>query len=602
MTSVAQSDIDFSYADRSVKYSYSGTARAETYDVAVRLDGECFGGKTLVSVSVPVQGGSDISGCRVWLSNSLNSTIQGGKSLNNPDILAMPVKLKNGMLSVTLPEPFEIPQTGVYVGYTFTADTVGEGSESAAPVAGVSPAVTDGFYIHTSQSYPVWQAGGNEWGITSPLAMKIEGDFPAVEARLSADAGTYYVKAGETVLPVCVNVISTGTAPISELTFKYKTDADVSEYTLCPNEPLRLQWGIATPLELILPLSVTKGKHSVDVSLTGINGQALSGDGLTAVAGVEALECVPEHRPLMEEYTGLWCGACPRGLAAMQYMEKKWPERFIAMSYHNDDEMAVMTGSEYPYTVPSLPAAWLDRERKVDAYHGLGDVSSGFGLEQAWLEASARFTPADVSVEALWADEAHTLIEAKADVRFVMTPKGLCHIEYTLLADGLNESAWIQRNYYSGQPGYDELEEMRPFVEGELRVRDVTFDGVVAATSRIGEERPVAFTPVAETPMEFTHTFDTTAAHSLTGYDMVGNAGRLRVVASVVDDNTGRVFNSAVAEVYDPAGVQQSVCTQGMEVSYYDTLGIRLSQPAGLCVERRVMADGTVISVLRRFP
>lgn len=514
--------IEFSYADLNETCVYLGTSQTETYDIAIHLDGERFAGKSLTSVRVPVRGDSDISGCRVWLSKSLNASVQAGKSLNSPDILSVPAKLKDGFLSVSLPERFEIPEGGVYVGYTFSADVTAEGGEASAPVAGVRPAAADGFYVHTSKSYPVWRDGGAEWGIASVLSVGIEGDFSAIEMSLLPDAGEYNVKAGESVLPVNVKVVSCGTGPICEMDFSYTANGKEQTYRFEPAEPLKLQWGIPSDVEMWLPVDLPKGPHKVTLRLDRVNGVAQTGESLVAEAGVDALEYVPEHRPLMEEYTGLWCGACPRGLAAMQYMEKKWPGRFIAMSYHNDDEMSVMESGAYPYTVPSLPAAWFDRERKVDPY--LGVRTSGFGLEDAWLEASSRFTPADVSVTASWSDEAHTIVNVKADVRFVKAHHSACRMEYTLLADGLSESDWRQKNYYSGQSGYDELEEMKPFVQGDLMVLDVVFDGVVAATSRVVDDVPVVFTPVPDTDMDFAYSFDAHKAVSLTGYDMAGEA------------------------------------------------------------------------------
>lgn len=588
----APSSIKFSYADLEAPQTTRGTMTAETYDVAVRLDGSLFAGKRLTAVSVPLPGGSDISSCRVWLSKALAADMHGGKSVNRPDLLSVPAKVKNDRLELKLPESYAISADGVYVGYTFTVDAVPEGAASGSPVVGVEGTVPGGLYIHTSKTNPVWGEGGAQWNLASALTLTIEGEFPALDLRVLPDAGSYNVKAGEAPLPVQVQVANRGTAALTELTFAYSVAGQEGTVTCTPGCPLRLQWGIFTPLELSLPVSLEKGRHEVSLTLRSANGKPAESKLLTATAGVDALEYVPEHRPLMEEFTGLWCGACPRGLAAMQYMEKKWPGRFIALSYHSGDDMEVMESADYPLSVASLPSAWLDRGLKIDPYHGTGTV--GFGLEQAWLAASARFTPADVSVTADWTDEAHTAVAAKATVKFIKAVETPCRVEYTLLADGLSDPAWIQSNYYSGREGYDDLEEMRPFVEGQHALPGLTFDGVVVATSRLDEAASGAFEPKPDTPRTVAYTFCLTDLRSLTGCDLAAKAKTLRVVASVVDAVTGRVLNSAIATVgVDPAAVTLPAAPASGATEYYDLQGIRL---------RRAPAAGPYITRIPGAP
>ncbi|MCP1997127.1 Omp28-related outer membrane protein [Flavobacterium sp. HSC-61S13] len=46
-----------------------------------------------------------------------------------------------------------------------------------------------------------------------------------------------------------------------------------------------------------------------------------------------------EHKVLVEDFTGTWCGWCPRVAHAIEESEKLYPESFVAIALHNGDNM-----------------------------------------------------------------------------------------------------------------------------------------------------------------------------------------------------------------------------------------------------------------------
>ena len=42
-----------------------------------------------------------------------------------------------------------------------------------------------------------------------------------------------------------------------------------------------------------------------------------------ATTPVFVLNTLPRHRSLLEEYTGLWCGWCPRGFVALELLKEQ---------------------------------------------------------------------------------------------------------------------------------------------------------------------------------------------------------------------------------------------------------------------------------------
>src|SRR5699024_9086047 len=106
------------------------------------------------------------------------------------------------------------------------------------------------------------------------------------------------------------------------------------------------------------------GEHNITVSVSNINGQGADadssndmGDALTYVVSQDVTKMV-----VFEEGTGTWCGYCPRGIVAMEYMydnSNQFPN-FIGIAVHNQDPMMV---AEYDNgaNFPGFPNSNVDR-------------------------------------------------------------------------------------------------------------------------------------------------------------------------------------------------------------------------------------------------
>ena len=77
----------------------------------------------------------------------------------------------------------------------------------------------------------------------------------------------------------------------------------------------------------------------------------------SAIAGSARDNLTTQHRPLIEEYTGTWCGWCPRGFTGMEMLRETFGEDFIGVAIHNQDPMAVLTTSQYPSNIQGFPSA-----------------------------------------------------------------------------------------------------------------------------------------------------------------------------------------------------------------------------------------------------
>ena len=108
---------------------------------------------------------------------------------------------------------------------------------------------------------------------------------------------------------------------------------------------------------------------------------------------------VPVHRPLIEEYTGTWCGWCVRGLVGMELLRQRFGDEFIGVAYHNDDPMEIMYTNDFPSSFWGYPTAFIERSREVDPFYGFSGYSAGIVNDMEQYAAIA--VNADAAVNAV---------------------------------------------------------------------------------------------------------------------------------------------------------------------------------------------------------
>lgn len=80
------------------------------------------------------------------------------------------------------------------------------------------------------------------------------------------------------------------------------------------------------------PMPLKKGESTPYTITAVINGEIQ----LVSVY-VAALLFEPHKRVLIEEGTGAWCGNCPRGILALEYIERILPNHVVPEDVHNGD-------------------------------------------------------------------------------------------------------------------------------------------------------------------------------------------------------------------------------------------------------------------------
>ncbi len=579
-----------------------GTPIKQDYDVATRLDGKLFKGLYVEAVRVPMGEMENLSGLKIWLTKKLALETVDGKKTNVADIVteaAEPTDAgEDGWWEVQLAEPYQLDGEDIYVGYSFNMDELDDTNKR--PVKITTELHEGGCYVHTSRSYRNWTDVSD---MCSSIMGVVLSGAPQNAAAVSAE-GAYFGAVGKKT-QVTFLLENHGAAGISNVDYTYEYDGKTYEGHTDLTYPVSSVYNAASYFSFTVPEVAEKAYYPLNLTITKVNGGENNDAARSVTQDVSIFNVVPKRLSVLEEYTGTWCGYCPRGIVGLEVMHRLYPDDFIALSYHNQDPMEVVTADNYPSVISNFPEAYLDRQYFVDAYGGVTSGAETFGIDKAWLAACDMVAEGSIDVRA-WLNSDKSAVEISAGATFPLAvEKAKYAVELVLVADSLTGTTakWYQHNYYAdGQQGYFPEPEFQQFINGEEYVTGIKYNDVVVATTRLLDgltylpeyveadkryetEATVAFSRVINTSLD----------------PVVQNKKNLRVVALLVNTGTGAVVNAAMTKVYEDesAGigtVEMAPRTDGT-TAVYDLSGRRTgSLQRGVNIVRT--ADGRTQKLL----
>ena len=580
----AYPDATISDTDNKISYGfYTGNEdvnvatnnyKPETYDVAVKFDDPALVGTLIESITFPLQEVAGVSDISVFLTSQLR--VENGK--NAADLVVKSVTpAEAGFVTVTLDKPYTIPEGGVYVGYSLTVNDVNVES-NATPIAVINKSNDGGFYLHTSDGFLKWLDYGQLTGVSAMVQIKVAGSLIKANAASFGNVDKQFVKIGE-AFTVPVTLINKGSNGIQSVDITYVIDDQI--FTQHVTADVDGFLGKETTVELNVPAIAKRGEYSLAMSITKVNDVA--NELITELTvPVVVLSSVPKKRTLLEEYTGLWCGWCPRGYVALEKLAELYPDDYVLVSYHNGDDMEIMSSYSFPSAVAGFPDAWMDRAVEVDAYYGFVYGAKEFGIADDLAQRNNLFGHADINVSSkLSKDESTVDIDAEVTFPYDLF-NGNFAVEYILTADGLTNESWGQSNYYanggSGYPLY-----MDQFTNGASTVYGLAFNDVAVMTSEMlnGSVSNIT-TATADKPVKLSYSFSLADALNTSYAPVIQNVQNLKVVALLIDKTTGKVVNANVAKLGSAStGIAVSEVSQKpAAAAYYDLQGRRVAKPA----------------------
>ena len=591
---IQEGETVFSYAPNGTDGFY-GTTATDSYGLAIRITDPALVGAEIVGMRFALQYSTGIEDVSAWTSTTLGATPTG----EEVDVTAV----QAGWNEVRFTAPVEITAGGIYVGYSLTvARLVSQGANGYIMATGTDMAA-NGFYLSSEN------VTGGEW-------QDMSSDFPAlslqviltgVDSRGVDVALDEYVIAKQNEASTCNVTIANNTGKsVSSVEYSYSIAGEAGQSgTGSETVDMSSVLGASANMSIELPAISEVGEYDLTVKVTKVNGEEISNAEATATTKLVVTNLDIKHRAVVEEYTGAWCSACPRGYIGMKRMSEKYPEDFIGLAYHasqspyyNFDVMEA-TNVVFPSNVSSFPSCWLDRVGDyIDPYFGTGNEE--MGIEQDWLARCEEPAPAAIEVEAALSDDLET-VSVTSRTAFALSGVEGFKVAYALLADGLTGEGneWKQVNGYAGNQSALPGDDWDMFFKGGSRVAVEFNDVVILAPDSRGVENSIPSDITVGEWNEHNYTFTLSEATSY-HYDvsLVQKLWKLRVVAMLLNAD-GEIVNAAKCNVSTPAGVNgvESSMDEPVEVARYSLDGRLLSEPErGVNIVK--MSDGTARKVI----
>lgn len=173
------------------------------------------------------------------------------------------------------------------------------------------------------------------------------------------------------------------------------------------------------------------GRHSITIRLLTVNGEPDAYEpNNTVTSTIRVVNTLPVQRVVVEEGTGTWCQYCTRGIEGMNYMTEKYPDTFIGIAVHKQDEF--VTDSYNNLSFSAFPTAYVMR----DLSSTINPSSSN--LENAYKVVSAQQPVAAIGLVAGYTDDSKSKFIARTNLNFFSAREGLNYrLSFVLLESGM---------------------------------------------------------------------------------------------------------------------------------------------------------------------
>ncbi len=518
-----------------------GLGQAATIDVAIYVPG-----------NDEFVGGSTIKAIRFWLGNdytSINSDLTVWISTSKPSSPTSATyyqtisksTLVKGENAVELSTPFVVNNQAIYVGFTFSI------GQRAYPLMGSGKDHENGWFIKSN--FSEWEnLYGNGYGNLALQVLIDGGNYPANSMTVE-DFGQYVVQKGNSV-SVPVRFTNKGKDPITSFTYTIASEGS----NIVTEETVNLGYGLtfnSTVTQNVGLSSDEKDQKSVKtITVTKVNGMPNESSQKSAIGNLVTISEIPTVVPVVEEFTGTWCGYCPYGLVGMHKAHETYGDKVVLLGIHSGDVMATNDFAPVLSGVSSFPSAKINR--KTGFYPSSNSIC--YYIE----DAMKAVVPGSLKLTATWTDADKTAINFKTNSKFVYDDNnGQYGIAFALVEDGLTGSSydWAQANYLSGRSGDDD---MKFWYNSGSSVSNYVYDHVAVAAWDIQNGVDNSVNPVIRSGEIQTFSYN----GSIKNNTLIQDKTKLKAVALLIDRISGTIINAAQAEIVE-GGLKHDVNSDG---------------------------------------
>lgn len=550
------------------------------YDVAIFVPGNSLlAGAKLCAVDMP--GFADhVSGITAWASNTL-----GGEKIAEVNYTGAYVDW--GWSTIPFAEEITIPETGLYVGYSFDLKISSTSEYDSYPFACVKNGAPGSFYI--GQDYANFQDVASQ-GYTSAMRVYVKDlHYLNNAASVASVSGEACAAGGKGTATVYLESNCSNGVKNVDYTLVVNGVETTGTATLSPAIPGGLNKSGSFNVEYDAPAEV--GAYDASIAITKVNGADNEEASAPAPFVVRTVTRVVPRMTLIEEFTGTGCGWCPMGWVGMEAIKKNQSDKALVIAWHKyntSDAMYVANYANIPFD--AAPQCTVDRKLFPNPYYGEDEE----GIMECVNKYNVAVPTVDVTLHANFVDETHKQVKITSDTEFLTNTTGYT-IAFALTADGLSgsTSAWKQSNYFYSNynkstfnGALPEMPELAEFCKGGAlgasTVALVFNDVLLASTYNTAGKTTVAAFTVGKAgekeASEATISMPTKAA--------LVNALNYNAIyaTAIVVDNNGQVANAARVRVLAPGeevdGIANITTNAANSDAIYNLAGQKLSAPA----------------------
>ena len=405
-----------------------------------------------------------------------------------------------------------------------------------------------------------------------------------------SDFGPCFFMASKSAKTVKVPVTITNTGTVSLKSIAYIISYDGEETPQRSKSVNSIAPGESGDVELLFMIDSVAKKYNCTITITKVNNTTNTSEEKSSMGSIITITEKPVVVPVVEEFTGTWCGWCPVGFDGMENAHTTFGDKAALIAIHCGDVMECSDFSALNGRVSGYPSAVIDLIQG-DFYPTTGGVKDKINQQ-----IQNKIAAASIKVSAEWTTAAKRYINITTKTKFAYSDDNANYaIGYALTEDGMHGtgSDWAQNNNLSGNSSYASS---NPFwYNASKKVSNVKFNhvGVAAWGIEKGINGSVPTSVVAGEEQEYTY------RANVSTNNLIQNKSNLKVIVMLIDRSTGNIVNAAQTTIddYNTTAMGGVISDNIHEAERFTLDGQKASVPQrGINIIR--MSDGTVRKVL----
>jgi len=559
---------------------YLGYSSSCTIDAAIRIPAseDIVGGSTIKAIRFWL--GTDISAIssslRIWISTKQPTSTTTGATYRQTVLKS---KLVGGLNEIELTTPFEVNHQEIWVGYTFSIN------KKSYPVMAYGTDVPGGFYYRINNG--TWEDfyGTNYGHLALQILLEAE-EFPTNCVSVS-DLGQNVVLRGQRVT-IPVTFTNKGTNPVKSLSYVISSDDGTTGNEVSKSfstSPMAMNGTKTYNINFNADDDFRKSQKTITV--TKVNGEPNMASKNSGTGFIITLGSKETVTPVIEEFTGTWCGWCPRGTVGMEKIHETYGDQVVQIAAHYGDPMEISAySSVIGKYAGGFPSSITDRQYDADP--------SFSSLKSTLTTALKRVAQGSISLSAMWNDEDKNSLTFATKTRFAYSEEnGQYAIAFVLTEDGLTGtgSSWAQQNYYNGQSGDTS---MSFWYTAGSPVSGLEFNHVAVAGWNVENGVNGSVNPIIKAGEEQVFSY----TGNISSNTLIQDKSKLKAIALLIDRTSGTIVNAAQTNIEDdPTSISSMMSDSNQPAAFYSVDGRKFqTSQKGLNIIR--MDNGTTRKVL----